>query len=239
MVAYKEAIFIIAVGIALIDSLDEVIFGGNGFLADFSLVATIIALAYIIGSLIIWVALAIESIVLLDFLTPLETLITIFFMFIGIIGQSLSDFLFNVIKFPFSFIANLAESLGLPTSLWLDFDLVAFSAAGGLDVETMSFHLSVKALGTVQVGFTASMLGTEGGSNLYKGFDFGAVKALGIGARVRVVAGITTDDNITFSIQGLVEALFDQIKFRSDPQAVFEEILETIQELGRKIGIGG
>jgi len=117
--------------------------------------------------------------------------------------------------------------------------LIAFSAAGGLDVETMSFHLSVKALGTVQVGFTASMLGTEGGSNLYKGFDFGKVGALGIGARVRVVAGLTTDDNISFSIQSLVEALFNQIKFRSDPQAVFEEILQKIEDLGRRLGIGG
>jgi len=123
MVAWMK-IFIVAIIIALIDSLDEVLLGGNGFLAEFSLVATLIALAYIIGALILWVALAIESLVLLDFLTPLESIITIFFMFVGIIGESLSDFLFNVIKFPFSFIANLAHSLGLPTSLWLDLDLI-------------------------------------------------------------------------------------------------------------------
>jgi len=237
--AIWQKIFLVAILIALVDSLDEALLGGSGFLADFSLVSTLIAIAYIIGALIIWVALALESMVLFEFLTPIEALLEIIFMFIGIVGESLTDFLFNIIKFPFSFIANMAESFGVPTALWLDLDLVAFSAAGGLDLESMTFSLSVKALGTVQVSFSATMLGWEGGDNLYKGYDFAASKALGIVARVRVVAGLTTDNVIGFSIQGMVETLFDTFKYRADPQAVFAEILQKIQDLGRRLGLGG
>ena len=238
-----EKVFIVAIIIAFLDSLDEVLFGSNGFLGDFSLISTLIAIAYIIGSLLLWIALLLESFVLLDFITPLTALIEIFMMFIGIVGGSIIDFLFNIIKFPFQFIGNFAIAMGLDTQYWFGADLIAAGGAIGIDFPTMSFLLGFKInVGIeIQIGFGLSILGNigdlGGGDNLHLGLDFAESAALGMALRLKVVAIAAFDENIILSIQGLIQEIFSMISFRSDPQAVFDELLQKIQDLGRSIGL--
>ncbi len=238
-----DKVFIVAIIIAFMDSMDEVIFGSNGFLADFSLISTIIAVAYIIGSLLLWVALLLESLVFLDFITPLTALIEIMMMFIGIVGGSIIDFLFNIIKFPFKFIGDFAISMGLDTQYWFGADAIVAGGAIGLDLPTMSFFLGFQInVGIeIQIGFGLSILGNigelGGGNNLYLGLDFAESAALGMALRLKVVAIAAFDENFIISIQGLIQEIFNMIKFRSDPQAVFDELLQKIQDLGRELGI--
>lgn len=235
-------IFLGAIVIAFLDSLDEVLFGGNGFLGDFSLLTTIIAIVYIIGSLILWIALFLESIVLGDFLTPFTTLLDIAMMFVGIVGQSIVDFLFNIMKFPFQFIANFANELGIDTRYWFGVDFLIVGGVVGLDLESMTFFLGFRAdigLVQVQVGSTLSILGNigdlGGGNNLHLDFDFVESGALGFATRVRATLGGTMDQSLTLSLQLMIEEIFKLIKFYSDPQAVFDRILEQLRELGKQI----
>ena len=183
-------IFVASVIIPLLVSFDEVLFGSNGFLGDFSLIATLIAIAYIIGSFVLWIALTIESIVLLDFLTPLTTLISIFMMFIGIVGGSLTDFIFDLIKFPFNAIANLMTTVGLQSRFWFGAE---FGIGGyiGFDVPTMTFMMAIKGeiAGTgAWVTSAVSILGWDGGRYLKSNFSWNSLGALGIDIRLRMTA---------------------------------------------------
>lgn len=236
-------IFIGSVILALMDSFDEVLFGGNGFLGDFSLIATLIAIAYVIGAFIIWIFFALQSIVFLEFIEPLAVLLQLFMMMVGIVGGSLTDFIFNSIKFPFEAIANLAHSFGVDTLWWIGIpDFFGSGAAAAIDLETMTFMVGFKfnvGVTALQASFNVSILGIAKQNNFIEGgFDFGAVKALGIGTRIRFTLGGTVDETIAVSIQALIEGAFEAIQIDADPQQVFESLIQKVQELGYKLGLG-
>jgi hypothetical protein len=135
----------------------------------------------------------------------------------------------------------LANSLGIPTQFFLGVgDFFGQGAIGGIDLETMTFMMGfrIDILGVrLQIAFNVTILGVEKLNNVYARFDFGAVQALGIGARVRFTLGETLDETLSISMQGLINQVFDSFKFRTDPQTVFEEILQAIKDLGRRLGL--
>lgn len=234
-----QKIFIVTVLIALVDSIDEVLFAGTGFLGDFSLVASIIGLLYIIGSLIVWVILLLESIVLLDFITPLIALAQIMMLFIAIIGESVVGFLFDIIAFPFSLIAHLLTMAGLSpqVTIWV----------GGwvlqIDLGTITFRLGVSAFLDKGTGAWATaqftILGTEGGNNILGSYDFKEIKGFGASLWLQFKAlGASLDPDLTMSLESAITNMFNQIKQDvGEPSKLFNDLLDKIRDLGRRLGL--